>query len=481
MKTLKTRTFCDISFLLALAFKMFSSGVKYYPVLDDYIQYGGYPLYNNLSHVYLNIGTIVTRPFASLIDPAVWGQFYPHMWIVLGIISLLFFCGVKLISSTLERTGIFITPFLYAVVLLIPLGFEGTYWISASSRICVGLFFTGLALYLLTKIITENKKILLIPYILTTVLSFGFYESVMILSALLQFIVVVGFVKSNKTRIFYLLTPALSGIAMLTYYKLVANTSSIGSRVNSFEISMLYNNVKELFSQFYEIIVSGGIVTTVFGAADGLKIALNGRFILLVLIAVIATGCAHAGSKSPFVAKAKYCIPIGLALTFLPLVPNLLTDTVWLTYRSIVPCLLGLTITSAGILGFLLKHKKVRTVIIFVMVFIFSLGNISEVDTYRRVNEKDHLLVTEIAQQLDEDVLSGNKETVVVLPEEIVTPQVSYYKDHVKSVFDSDWALTGAVRANLKNINIKMITPVFSLEDIDVQGKQIIYLGGSNE
>ncbi len=472
MKIAKARIFCDICFFAALMLKMFAAGVTYYPVLDDYIQYGGYPLYEKLSHVYLNIGTISTRPIASLLDPALWGRFYPDLWVALLLISVALFAGVKLIASVLERTGIFITPFIYAVVLLIPLGFEGTYWISASSRICVGLFFTGLAVFLLEKIITQKKKLLFVPYALTTLLSFGFYESVMVLSALLQFIVIIGFIKTAKKRIAYLITPAVLGILMLLCYKLAQNIGAMGSRASGFNLSLLPHNIKELFCQFYEIVVSGGIRTTFYAAIEGIAIS---NPLTLCAILVISVLCAYFGAKSPVVAKAKYCMPIGLGLTFLPLAPNLLTETVWLTYRSIVPCLLGLTIISASVLAFFLKNKGMRTVVIFAMVFIFMLGNMSELDTYRRVNETDTVLVTEICQQIN-----GDSEVVVVLPEEVILPQVSYYKDHVKSVFDSDWALTGAVRAKLRNINIKMITPVLSLEGVDTEGKQIIYLGGNN-
>ena len=482
MKIAKTRIFCDICFFAALIVKIFSSGVTYFPVLDDYIQYGGYPLYDSLSHVYLNIGTIATRPIASLLDPAVWGQMYPELWIALLVISILFFFGVKLIAGTLERTGIFITPFLYAVVLLIPLGFEGTYWISASSRICVGILFTGMAVFLLTKMITKNKKILFLPYALTTLLSFGFYESVMVLSALLQFIVIVGFVKDTKKRIRYLITPAVLGVLMLLYYKLAQNIGAMGSRASGFELSMLIPNIKELLCQFFEIVVVGGAKTTLGGAKEGLYLAAIYSPIPAIAIIAVSACCGYFGAKASFAAKAKYCVPIGLALTFLPLVPNLLTDTVWLTYRSIVPCLFGLTIISASILSFFLKNKKARAVVIFLMVLIFMLGNLSELNTYKNVYEKDNVLVSEIARQLDDDVLSGNKETIVVFSEGILNPvpQTSYYKDHVKSVCDSDWALTGAVRAKLRNINIKMITPVLSLEGVDTQGKQIIYFGGNN-
>ena len=481
MKIAKMRIFCDICFFTSLMVKMFSLGVTYYPILDDYIQYGGYPLYENLSHVYLNIGTVATRPAAAFLDPLLWGKFYPDLWVALFLISVAFFIGVKLIASVLERTGIFVTPFLYAIVLLIPLGFEGTYWISASSRICVGLFFTGLASFLLTKMITENKNILFIPYMALTLLSFGFYESVMVFSAFLQFVVIVGFVKNNKKRFVYLLTPVILGISMLAYYKLTAGISTLASRVNTFEFSMLIPNIRELFLQFVEIIVDGGTKTTLGGAKEGLYLAIYSPIPAIAIIAVSAY-CGYFGAKAPFTAKAKYCIPIGLGFMIFPLLPNILTETVWLTYRSIVPSLFWLVIISASMLGILLKNSRVRGIVIFVMVFIFMLGNLSELNTYKNVHEKDDVLVSEIARQLDDDVLSGNKETIVVFPEGILkpVPQISYYKDHVKSVCDSDWALTGAVRAKTRNINIKMITPVLSLEDIDTQGKQIIYLGGSN-
>lgn len=484
MKSSRVRIFCDISFFLALIFKMFSLGANYYPVLDDYIQYGGYPLYEKLSHVYLHIGTIATRPFASILDPLLWGKFYPDMWIVLFIVAILLFFGAKFIARTFEELNIHITPFLYAVLLLIPLGFEGTYWLSASTRICVGIFFAGLASFFLVRFIDTKKVAYLVAYILATLLSFGFYESVMVLSALLQLFVIISLVKNKKHWALYLMTPAICGIAMLFYYKLAGGIGALGSRANGFEISMLGNNIKELFLQFYEIIVGGGIVTTVLGAAVGLTlctISLEG-FLILCAILAISVLCAYFGGKARFVAKAKYCIPIGLALTFLPLVPNLLTETVWLTYRSVAPLFIGLVLISAGILGFLLKYKRVRTVVIFVMVFVFMLGNVSELDTYKKVSEIDDLLVTEIAQQLDEDVLAGKKETVVVYSEnDVATYQTSYYKDHVKSVFSSDWALTGAVRAKCKNIKIKMITPVYTLEDFNAEGMQIIYIGGANE
>ena len=91
MKLQKNRLFIDSAFLAALLFKVASLGFCYFPVLDDYIQYGGYPLYENVGYVFFHIGTMATRPFASALDPTLWGAFYPHLFFVAIIISVLFF------------------------------------------------------------------------------------------------------------------------------------------------------------------------------------------------------------------------------------------------------------------------------------------------------------------------------------------------------------------------------------------------------
>lgn len=482
LKRAKNKILLDISFILALAFKMFSLGISYYPVLDDYIQYGGYPLYEKVSHVYLNIGTIATRPFASLLDPVLWGKFYPDLFIVAAIISVLFFFAAKLIARAFERCGIWVTPFLYTILLLCPLGFEGTYWISASSRICVGLFFTGLALHFLIKAIDNNKKSRFIPYILTSLLSFGFYESVMIVSFILQIFVIVSLVNNKKKCFLYSLIPVILGILMLLYYKIAGNIGALGSRANGISLANLGGKIVSFFTQFYEVLIVGGIKTTVFGCIDGVKIMFSDyRGLILFMIAIIISFlCAFYGAKKEFIAPAR-CVLLGLLLIFLPFGPNVLSDEVWLTYRSIVPSFLGLVLVSAPLWALVLKKKNIRMAVLFAIVFIFLAGNVSELSTYRNVHKKDDALVTKIAHQLDSASLSGTQNTIVVLDKEITTPQVSYYKDHVKSVFDSDWALTGAVRAKCRNVNIKMITPVFSLDGIDTKDKQIIYIGGSND
>ncbi len=471
----------DLVFAAALVLKMFGAGFSYFCVLDDYIQYGCYPLYDKLSYVYFGIGTAANRPLAAFCDPAVWGAFYPNMALALIIICALLFFSAKLFDRCLNRCSITITPFLYAVYLLLPLGFEGTYWISASSRIVVGLFFASLSAYLLITYINEKKSWRLVLYAVCSLASFGFYESVTVLSGLIQGLIILKFSLEEKQfkRLFLLAVPAVCAAAVLVFYKLAANIGALGSRTTEFSLDGFGARLFELLSQFGYIFTAGLFRTTAVGFSDGLKtlanIGLSGVVIGILILAVSAL-CGFFSRNCKLSAKAKLCVPLGLLLIFIPLLPNILVPDVWLTYRSIVVCLPGFCVLFAPLLAAAFQNRYVKSVAVFVVTMVFLVGCVNEVYTYKSVSELDSQIVNEVLENLDEAVLSGEKETVLVLKQEVQTPQTSFYKDHVKSVFYADWAVTGAVRAYARNVKIKTITPVFSLETVDTEGKQILYI-----
>lgn len=483
MKRQKFLYQCDIAFFLALLLKVFSAGITYFPILDDYIQYGSYPLFD-LKYVYAHIGTISSRPVASLLDPVFWGCFWQHMWIALFVMTLLYFVTCLLLDRLLTKEGIKITPVLYSIFLLLPITFEGTYWISASSRIVVGMLFAVLAAWGLKQFLETNKKRLLPAYGLLCLLSFGFYESVMVFSALLQLFVLVRYVKEKKAyqKLWLMVVPAFFAIAMFVYYRLMANVGALSGRAAGFSLDNLGEKFSSLLAQFGYIFSAGLMRTTVVGFFDGLSALvaspLWGLCIGAAIVGVSAC-CAFCSKKHRLHAKASLCVPFGLALTLLPLIPHMLVQDVWLTYRSVALCIPGLCILLAPLAARLLHNRYARMATVFFMVFVFSIGCVNEVQTYKKVNTLDNYLLTEVIAHLDEDVLAGKKDTVLVLPQEIFVPQTSYYKDHVKSVFAADWSLTGAVRAKVRSNNISSITPVYSLENVDTTGKLILHMDAS--
>lgn len=484
MKKTTTAVLSDLTFAAALVLKVFGAGFSYFCVLDDYIQYGCYPLYNKLSYVYFGIGTAANRPLAAFLDPAVWGAFYSDMAAALVIICALLFFSAKLFDRCMSRFQITVTPFFYAVYLLLPLGFEGTYWISASSRIAVGLFFASAAAYLLMTYIENRKAYLAVLYAVCSLASFGFYESVTVLSGMIQGLMILKFAFADKQykNLRLLTVPSIGAAAILIYYKLAANIGTLGSRTAAFSFSDIGGRVVALFTQFKEIFTAGLYRTTVLGFSDGVNLLLhNGGtgFVLSLSVVAVSAFCAYFGGKCELSAKAKYCVPLGLLLIFLPLLPNILVPDVWLTYRSIVVCLPGFCVLFAPPISWLSKNKAIQTVAVFLVTSVFLVGCVNEVHTYKAVHESDRQMVNEVLQHLDDEVLSGEKGVVLVLAQEVVIPQTSFYKDHVKSVFYADWAITGAVRACSQNVKIKTITPVFSLENVNTEGKQILYIDES--
>ena len=483
MKRQKFLYRCDIAFFLALLFKVFSAGIAYFPVLDDYIQYGSYPLFD-LKHVLFDIGTISSRPLASFLDPVLWGSFWQHMWIALLIITLLYFLTCLLLDRLLTQEGIKITPVLYSILLLLPITFEGTYWISASSRIVVGMLFAVLATWALKQFLKTDKKWLIPVYGLLCLLSFGFYESVMVFSALLQLFVLIRFVKEKKAckKLWLITIPACLAIVLFVYYRLTANIGALSGRAAGFSVNHLGERVSALLSQFGYIFSAGLMRTTVVGFFDGLSSLVASPLWGLCIGAIIvgvSAACAFYSKKHRLHAKASLCVPLGLALTLLPLLPHLLVQDVWLTYRSVVLCLPGLCILLAPLAVKLLHNRYARMATVFAMVFVFSVGCVNEVQTYKKVHALDNALLTKVISHLDEDVLAGKKDTILVLPHEVALPQTSYYKDHVKSVFATDWSLTGAARAKVRNNNIRTITPVYSLEHVNTEGKLILHMDTS--
>ncbi len=473
----------DLAFALALLLKLFGAGFSYFCVLDDYIQYGSYPMFD-LSHVYLGIGTIAARPFAALLDPAFWGLFFPHMAFALLLLGALHLLSAFSLNKVLCAHGIKITPVLYSVYLLLPLSFEGTYWISASTRIVVGMFFAALATHILNHYLTTHKKKFLPLYAAVCLLSFGFYESVLIFSGILQLFVLGKHVMRTKhyKKLLLLSVPATCALLFLVYYRLAQGIGAMGSRASGLSFANFELRLLELVSQFVYIFTVGLFRTTVVGFMDGIKHLASSPLYgitLGILVLAISALCAYLSKKHKLRAKSNVCVSLGFALTFFPLLPNVLVADVWLTYRSIVVCLPGICLLLAPLLAMLLKNRYVRMSFVFLTVFVFSIGCINEAATYKKVNETDLLIVTNVIHALDEDVVDGKKGTVLVLPHEVIVPQTSYYKDHVKSVSYSDWSLTGAVRAMAKNNRIQMITPVFSLDGIDTEGKLILYMDDS--
>lgn len=451
---------------LAFILKYLIYGFCYYPALDDYIQFGGYPLYHNPAYVLLKIGTIKSRPLSAILDIFFWGRLWQSPHLSLLVSSTFHFFSCIILYKTAKENDIFISPLFAVLFLFFPLGTEGAYWISASSRIVIGLFFSTLSLSALTKYIKNGKVISFILFLLCALCAFALYES----SAVFCFVACIAIMIKHK-NIKRMALPFFSLCILLAslyvYMKLMQDSGMMSSRASESSVLYIFTQAGDFLSQVWEIMTKGTFNVSIRGFSSGLYLLFSKGIIGLIYLAVIFAICIIFGRftagyeiKNSKKRKGFFQIVLGIILFISPFAPNLIVSPVWITYRTMFIPLIGIYIIL-DVIFTRITHKSVQTILLTSFLFIFIVSGINEYDTYKRTAELDSTLVKKVCSYLPEDVLCGNLETAVLLDEIPQVSQVSYYKDHVKSVFYTDWSLTGAVREELKNINIKKVTPVF--------------------
>lgn len=473
------RKFQFFPWLVAAFLPLFFFNFRYYPILDDYIQFGCYPLYSDVSYVFTTIGTLSTRPLAGLLDPLFWGQFYNIPSFSLVLITGLHLFSAFFFYKLATLYHISLSPLFFVVYLFLPLGMEGRFWLSASTRIIVGMFFASLSLYLLALFFHKDFSYLcLFAFSLVQLISLCFYESVALFSILCS-LSLVYIEKKNiqyKKNLFALLITVLTLALLLFYYIYFRDLGLQNSRVNGISVSRIFPNICQLFSQIMEILSSTSIIKS---SILGIKIlclsGFKGAFFLFLIMLLSICFSRQTTSKIVYSKREIFLFfRWGLLLFFLPFLPHALTDTVWLTNRSFFASIPGFALILLGF--FKLFHKKhLQKLTVFILSFVFLTANIYEYNTYLLAGQLDDYILQEIVCQIDEKVLLGEKNLQVVLPEKILLPQHGYYKDHIASVFNASWALTGALRAKTKCLSLKQAEPVLKGEKIDPNA-QIIEL-----
>ena len=170
-------------FLLLMA-RACAFGAQYYPQLDDYIQYHNYPSASSLWALHQATGLLGSRPLAGAADFYLWGPLFDHMILGVALISALYAAAVLIIWKILGRY-FRVSPVCPVFMALLPLGMEGTYWMSASSRVVVGMFLAAITAWAFLKWLDRGGGGWLALYLVLQLLPFGFYEQGGILSVTL--------------------------------------------------------------------------------------------------------------------------------------------------------------------------------------------------------------------------------------------------------------------------------------------------------
>ena len=149
LQNLKTQIpwfFLFFAIILKNAYYLFA----YLPVADDNNSYGIYRLSSNIiQDVILHYNLHTVRPALAFMDPYIWSKLWDCLGAAFFIITIIHFLSCILLYKIFELLDMKIGIVAIAIFALLPLGSDATYWLSASTRIIVGLFFLLLSVYLL--------------------------------------------------------------------------------------------------------------------------------------------------------------------------------------------------------------------------------------------------------------------------------------------------------------------------------------------
>lgn len=449
-------------FLLVMA-RYCAFGLRYYPQLDDYIQYHNYIRSYSFMALQEKVGILSSRPLAGIADYFFWSPMFDHMILGVALVSALYAAAVLLIWDILGRY-FRTSPVLPVIMALLPLGMEGTYWMSASTRVVVGMFFAALAARTFLRWLDGRGGGWLILYLILQLIPFGFYEQAGLLSvALTAGAAILEWTRKGKPlgrcAVSLWGVPAMGLYLLLT--RLLDNGGVYGSRAETvFSVSRhyyLHTLLPEIMRQLRDAFLKGGFYTGAKGFVRGMRMIFSGELLLWALCA--AALCVllwwtmrrrEPGERTREDAPLPLALLSGVLLAAAPVSLFLVLNNPWFSLRGTVTSFPGIALIADSLLVWLWDRLPLRRsglpVLAALMAFVFCVAGASELRDYRDTYENDQRAARLVLKAAEEDPVEG-RIGVLNLEPSYLPNQNFYYHEHIHGCTESDWAFSGLLTA----------------------------------
>jgi hypothetical protein len=458
---------CFILFVIFFKYSYF--GLKYFPILDDNNMYGVFshiPINKFLSEISQS-SFYIMRPFASILDLVLWSRFWGNMWFVLIVITTMHFFSCYFITKVFEKNNSYLGNIAIIFYIIMPLQFEATYWICASTRIIQGMFFATLSLYLLMKYIESLKykkygKIpLLCCFFIFNIISMGFYEQIAAFSFIFTIYIIFINRKTHSKlpkyfKLLILTLPVVSFSIITLYYKI--NLKSSGTRGTTFKGDYILHTINVLISA-YKQLKYNIILFLKYHIVDGISYLIRDKAILyIIIIMFVSIIFAYLTYKEKYKIGYKansIRIKIGLFAVFVSLIPFFIINDVYIYNRNLFITLICLGLITESIINSIPKEsvsRIIRTIAVFILSVTFLIGSVSEFYNYKLTSEIDSEIINEyISVSNTIKPIKGNKPVIVFNVKGNYTGSRTVLFGNCTS---SDWAFLGAIQASSKQVDL---------------------------
>ena len=432
----------------ALILRTLSAGTAYYPLLDDSIQLINFQRSTDFGQLIENLGLFASRPLAALTDLYFTGRFHGALMIPALVFAVMHGISGVLFLRLFERkwhTGIGFCVF-YA---LLPISIEGVYWLSAAGRVVPGMLFCAVTANLYEDYIREGGILRLVCFPIAALLSYGFYEQILVLSFTLTMLQLLSHLREKRAWFALLVFPMLALYFIFT--GLNASDGAIGSRMaltKPFTPWYMEYFLPDITRQIGAVILKGGVRTLFVGFVRGLSVSftsIGGILLLPVLLCVSAV----IGRLIPH--KAKTALPVphvsvyvwGILLFLAPMSLYFVIKNPTYSFRAVVPSMLGAGLIVDALLQTCLRRQRIYAAVCGVLAAVCLIAGVSEMHDYRAVGQYDDRMAKAILA-VDEE-MSGR--VGILCMEQQPTDSNYTFNAHITSAGAYDWSLYGKLVA----------------------------------
>lgn len=433
-------------------------GFTYYYQLDDYIQHHNYAARDGTWDVIRSLGLLGARPLAGILDVTFWSRFFPCMILGILLIALLYAASACLLREVWHRQ--FGTGWVFLILYsILPLAMEGTYWMSASTRIVCGMFFAAASLRCFDTWCATGKRRALATYAVLQLISYGFYEQTLVFSITATFLVAFLHFQEHRKRSLWALLSLFHALLYFLFTGLFANSAMYGSRT---EIALPTNAyyfhtfLPDVLSQMRDAFLGGGFYTLVKGFKRGfLLLFQENMWIYAIVLALLLLLLFFVVRRQEKGQSRRHGIALlfGFLLALAPVTPFFLLAERWFSLRGTVVSLCGLALMADTLWRLCVRRLRngplLEAGLVVLMAFTCCVASVSEMYDYRQTTENDTAVVSAIADRLHEDGYESRDLRIGILGVEAsyLYNQNFFYHEHIHGVTESSWALSGMLEA----------------------------------
>jgi len=428
-------------------------GFEYWPQLDDYIQHHNYASGFTFSELQQLVGVLDSRPLAGILDYYVWTPLFDHMILGVAIISAIYAVTVVLMKRLMERYFP-VGPMFCVIMALLPLGVEGTYWMSASTRVVCGMFCAVLAAGAFGRWLDSGKGRWALAFGVLIVLPFGFYEQAAVLAMTLVLGMGILELGDRWKRSLLALWSVPAAAVYMTALRLLSGDSVYAGRAELMPPTSDYywdTFLPDILGQIKMVFLEGNFYTLAKGFVRSARLILSGELalwaIVVLLLSLLFGWTALRLPEHKGATHTAQAVLVGILLTIAPLTPFLVLANPWFSLRGAVTSFPGIALVCDAVLMILWRLLSVRRegipVLAAAAALVFCVAGASEIGDYRDTYRNDQAIAQLTADTLKTGDPEAKQVGILGLEASFLPNQNFFWHEHIHGCTESDWAFNG--------------------------------------